>query len=388
MNKIVVVGAVVAVVGLLGWGYKTKIANPTKATPAVVATVEKKTPSLEFSSSDLWVVAPGEINRSIPLTGSLKAVNQALLKAKIPGELKSFVLREGMSVKAGQVIAEIDATDAKSRIAEREAQLRSSVAQVEQAKRVVESNKALLEKNFISQNAFDLTKSNYDVAVAARDAIAQQLVQSKKSLSDTRVISPINGVIAERFVQPGEKLAIDARVVSVIDLSKMEIEAPVPSSDITSVTIGQTVTLQVEGVSGEQLGKITRIAPTTQSGTRSIPIYITLENKNPAIRGGMFAQGNLAVESKKNVIVIPLAALREAAGRNFVYVNADGVIAEREIKIGLRDDRASAANGSSGVAEITQGLKVGDEIVAVNLGPLAVGATVLKKAAVKNAGNS
>jgi membrane fusion protein, multidrug efflux system len=388
MNKIVVVGAAVAVVGLLGWGYKTKIANPTKATPAVVATAEKKNPSLEFSSSDLWVVAPGEINRSIPLTGSLKAVNQALLKAKIPGELKSFVLREGMSVKAGQVIAEIDATDAKSRIAEREAQLRSSVAQVEQAKRVVESNKALLEKNFISQNAFDLTKSNYDVAVATRDAIAQQLVQSKKSLSDTRVISPITGVIAERFVQPGEKLAIDARVVSVIDLSKMEIEAPVPSSDITSVTIGQTVTLQVEGVSGEQLGKITRIAPTTQSGTRSIPIYITLENKNPAIRGGMFAQGNLAVESKKNVIVIPLAALREAAGRNFVYVNADGVIAEREIKIGLRDDRASAANGSSGVAEITQGLKVGDEIVAVNLGPLAVGATVLKKAAVKNAGNS
>jgi membrane fusion protein, multidrug efflux system len=388
MNKTVLVVAAVGVIGLLGWGFKTKMADTGKATQLVVTTAEKKPQSLEFSSSDLWVVAPGEINRSIPLTGSLKAVNQALLKAKIPGELKSFVLREGMSVKAGQVIAEIDAIDAKSRIAEREAQLRSSVAQVEQAKRVVESNKALLEKNFISQNAFDVTKSNYDVAVAARDAIAQQLVQSKKALTDTRIISPINGVIAERFVQPGEKLAIDARVVSVIDLSKMEIEAPVPSSDITSITMGQTVSLQVEGVSGEQIGKITRIAPTTQAGTRSIPVYITLENRNPLIRGGMFAQGSLAVEARKNVIVIPLAALREAAGRNFVYVIANGVIAEREIKIGLRDDRASAANGSSGVAEITQGLKAGDEIVAVNLGPLAVGATVLKKAVAKNAGNS
>ncbi len=388
MNKTVLVVAAVGVIGLLGWGYKTKMADSGKATQLVVATAEKKPQSLEFSSSDLWVVAPGEINRSIPLTGSLKAVNQALLKAKIPGELKSFVLREGMSVKAGQVIAEIDAIDAKSRIAEREAQLRSSVAQVEQAKRVVESNKALLEKNFISQNAFDVTKSNYDVAVAARDAIAQQLVQSKKALTDTQIISPINGVIAERFVQPGEKLAIDARVVSVIDLSKMEIEAPVPSSDITSITIGQTVSLQVEGVSGEQIGKITRIAPTTQAGTRSIPVYITLDNRNPLIRGGMFAQGSLAVEARKNVIVIPLAALREAAGRNFVYVISNGVIAEREIKIGLRDDRASAANGSSGVAEITQGLKAGDEIVAVNLGPLAVGATVLKKAVAKNAGNS
>jgi membrane fusion protein, multidrug efflux system len=395
MNKTVLIVAAVAILGLSGWGYKTKMADAPKPAQTVSSTTEKKPQSLEFSSSDLWVVAPGEVNRSIPLTGSLKAVNQALLKAKIPGELKSFVLREGMSVKAGQVIAYIDAIDAKSRIAEREAQLRSSIAQVEQAKRVVESNKALLEKNFISQNAFDLTKSNYDVAIAARDAIAQQLVQSKKVLTDTQIISPINGVISERFVQPGEKLAIDARVVSVIDLSKMEIEAPVPSSDITNITVGQTVSLQVEGVKGEQIGKITRIAPTTQAGTRSIPVYITLENKNPLIRGGMFAQGSLAVEARKNVIVIPLAALREAAGRNFVYVINNGVIAEREITIGLRDDRASAANGSSGVAEITQGLRTGDEIVAVNLGPLAVGATVVKKASPqqtqptqKNAGNS
>jgi membrane fusion protein, multidrug efflux system len=388
MNKTVLVVAAVAITGILGWGYKTRTADNAKASQTASVASEKKPQSLEFSNSDLWVVAPGEINRSIPLTGSLKAVNQALLKAKIAGELKSFVLREGMSVKAGQVTAEIDATDARSRIAEREAQLRSSVAQVDQAKRVVESNKALLEKNYISQNAFDVTKSNYDVAVAARDAIAQQLVQSKKALTDTLIISPINGVIAERFVQPGEKLAIDARVVSVIDLSKMEIEAPVPSSDITNIIVGQTVSLQVEGVAGEQIGKITRIAPTTQTGTRSIPVYITLENRDPLIRGGMFAQGNLAVEARKNVIVVPLAALRESAGRNFVYVIANGVIMEREIKVGLRDDRASAANGSSGVAEIAQGLKAGDEIVAVNLGPLAVGATVVKKTAQKNAGNS
>jgi membrane fusion protein, multidrug efflux system len=385
MNKkilTIVISAIVVGIGIAGWSYKNK-ASEAQAKTAAQGTpiaVEKKPPSLEFSNSDLWVIAPGEISRSIPITGSLKAVSQALLKAKIAGELKSFVLREGMSVKAGQVIAEIDAVDARSRIAEREAQLRSASAQVEQAKRVVESNKALLEKNFISQNAFDVTKSNYDVAIASRDAIAQQLIQSKKALTDTQIISPINGVIAERFVQPGEKLPIDGRVVSVIDLSKMEIEAPVPASDIASIAIGQSVSLQVEGISGEQVGKITRIAPTTQAGTRSIPVYITLDNRNPMIRGGMFAQGSLAVESKRNVIVVPLAALREAVGRNFVYVTANGQIAEREVKIGLRDERASAANGSNGVAEITQGLKVGDEIVAVNLGPLAVGATILKKA--------
>jgi membrane fusion protein, multidrug efflux system len=380
MRKTIFAVAAIAVIGLIGWGYKAKMADSAQIKVPVTTVSEKKPQSLEFSNSDLWVVVAGEINRSIPLTGSLKAVNQALLKAKIAGELKSFAIREGMTVKAGQVIAEIDAIDARSRIAEREAQLRSAVAQVEQARRVVESNKALLEKNFISQNAFDVTKSNLDVAVASRDAIAQQLIQSKKALSDTQIISPINGVVAERFVQPGEKLSVDARVVSVIDLSKMEIEAPVPSSDITNVSIGQDVSLQVEGVKGEQIGKITRVAPSTQAGTRSIPVYITLENRNPLIRAGMFAQGSLAVEAKKNVIVVPLASLKEAAGRNFVYVIAAGQITEREIKIGLRDEGAAAPNGSIGIAEITQGLKVGDEIVAVNLGPLATGATVIKKA--------
>jgi membrane fusion protein, multidrug efflux system len=381
-RKVLAVVAFIAIVllGVLGWNYKTNKADEMRAKAAADVVNVKKPPSLEFSGSDLWVITAGEINRSIPLTGSLKAVNQALLKAKIAGELKSFSLREGMNVKAGQVIAEIDAIDAQSRIAEREAQLRSANAQVDQAKRVVESNKALLEKTFISQNAFDVTKSNYDIALAARDAIAQQVIQSKKALKDTQIISPINGVVAERFVQPGEKLSIDARVVSVVDLSKMEIEAPVPSNDITSVRVGQSVSLQIEGVKGEQEGRINRIAPNTQTGTRSITVYITLENRNPSIRGGMFAQGNLAVEAKKDVIVIPSAALREAAGRSFVYVVANGVITEREIKIGLRDDKANATNGSSGIAEITEGLKVGDEIVAVNLGPLATGAVVIKKA--------
>jgi membrane fusion protein, multidrug efflux system len=375
--------AATLVLGAVGYKYSTKgdaVATSTSATSKKGG--ESTTPkqaTIEFSNSDLLTLSAGDISRSIPITGSLKPINQAMIKAKIAGELQAFTVREGMAVTSGQVIAKIESTELQSKASEREAQLRSANLQIEQAKRNLDSNKALLEKNFISQNAFDLTRSNYDVAVANRDAIAQQLVQSKKLLADTRIVSPINGVISERFVQPGEKLGVDARIVSIVDLSRMEIEAPIPASDIAAVAIGQTISLEVEGVAGEQLGKVSRIAPSTQAGTRSVLVYVSLDNKNPQIRAGMFAQGGLNIEKRSNVVTVPLAALREAAGRTFVYIIKDGKLAEREIKLGLRNDRASASNGSSGIVEVTQGLKSGEEIIAINLGPLAVDSQVVKK---------
>jgi membrane fusion protein, multidrug efflux system len=370
---------IVGGLGAAGYQYKSKKAvAPTNSSPTDTV---KAPATIEFSPSDLMVIATSDISRAIPITGSLKPVNQALVKAKIAGELQAFKVREGMPITAGQVIAQIDASEAQSRLSEREAQLRSVNAQVDQAKRTAESNKVLLEKNFISQNAFDLTRSNLEVAIANRDAIAQQIVQSKKALADTRVLSPINGVVSERFVQPGEKLGIDARIVSIVDLSQMEIEAPVPSSDIAAVAVGQSISLQVEGVAGAQVGKVSRISPSTQAGTRSVIVYVSLANKNPQIRAGMFAQGALNLETKNNIVAIPLSALRESAGRNFVYVVSNNQLLEREVKLGLRNERASASNGSSGIIEITQGLKTGDEIVALNLGPLAVNSLVAKKAA-------
>jgi membrane fusion protein, multidrug efflux system len=375
--------AAILVLGAVGYKYSARgDAAATSTAAANKKGVEGSTPKLstiEFSTSDLLTLGAGDISRSIPITGSLKPINQALLKAKIAGELQAFTVREGMAVTSGQLIAKIESTELQSKTSEREAQLRGANLQIEQAKRNLDSNKALLEKNFISQNAFDLTRSNYDVAVANRDAIAQQLVQSRKLLADTRIVSPINGVISERFVQPGEKLGVDARIVSIVDLSRMEIEAPIPASDIAAVAIGQTISLEVEGVAGEQLGKVSRIAPSTQAGTRSVLVYVSLDNKNPQIRAGMFAQGGLNIEKRSNVVTVPLAALRETAGRTFVYIIKDGKLAEREIKLGLRNDRASASNGSSGVVEVTQGLKAGEEIVAINLGPLAVDSQVVKK---------
>lgn len=343
---------------------------------------------LEFAASDLLTLEAGTVARTIPLTGTLKPSNQTLVRAKVSGELVELAVREGTPVQAGQRIARIDPTEFEARVREREAQRRSAEAQVEQARRTRDNNRALLDKGFISQNAFDNAESGYQVTVANRDAALAQLAQARKALADTAVLAPMTGVVAERFAQVGEKVSPDSRILSIVDLSRMEIEAPVPASEIGSVRIGQPVTLRIEGIDAPQAGEVVRINPATAAGTRSVPVYIGLDNRDPRIRAGLFAQGALAVERREGVIGVPAAAVRDAAGRSFVYRIAEGVIEERTVKLGLRDPAARAANGSTGVIEVLEGLAAGDTIVGVNLGPLRPGSRVKLGAAGPAAGES
>jgi RND family efflux transporter MFP subunit len=344
--------------------------------PAPAAQAEAPPSVLEFAASDLLKLEAGPVARTIPLTGTLKPSNQTLVRAKVSGELVEVAVREGTSVRAGQRIARIDPTEFESRVREREAQRRSAEAQVEQSRRTRDNNRALLDKGFISQNAFDNAESGYQVTVANRDAATAQLAQARKALADTAVLAPMTGMVAERFAQVGEKVSPDSRILSIVDLSRMEIEAPVPASEIGSVRIGQPVTLRIEGVDAPQTGEVVRINPATAAGTRSVPVYIGLDNRDPRIRAGLFAQGALAVERREGVIAVPAAAVRDAAGRSFVYLVAEGVIEERTVKPGLRDPAARAANGSTGVIEVLEGLAAGDTIVGVNLGPLRPGSRV------------
>lgn len=348
----------------------------TPTAPAPAAQAEAPPSVLEFAASDLLRLEPGPVTRTIPLTGTLKASNQTLVRAKVSGELVEVAVREGTPVRAGQRIARIDPTEFEARVREREAQRRSAEAQVEQARRTRDNNRALLDKGFISQNAFDNAESGYQVTVANRDAATAQLAQARKALADTAVLAPMTGVVAERFAQVGEKVSPDSRILSIVDLSRMEIEAPVPASEIGSVRIGQPVTLRIEGIDAPQTGEVVRINPATAAGTRSVPVYIGLDNRDPRIRAGLFAQGALAVERREGVIAVPAAAVRDAAGRSFVYRIVEGAVEERTVKLGLRDPAARAANGSTGVIEVLEGLAEGDTIVGVNLGPLRPGSRV------------
>ena len=331
---------------------------------------------MELAASELQTLATASISRTIPITGTLRPAQQALVRAKASGELRELLVREGENVRAGQVLARIDTTDFETRIREREAQLRSTEAQLEQARRTLAHNRQLFDKGFISQSALDTATLNTDAAAGNRDAANAQLVLARKALADTAVVANLSGVVAERFVQPGEKVSPDNRILSIVDLSRIEIEAAVPAAEIGTVRIGQVVSLKVEGIAEPQIGRVLRISPGTSTGTRSVPVWIGVENPKALLRAGLFAQGSLAVETRSNALVVPVAALRDRAGRNFVYAIENDRLIEKTVTAGLRDESGRSDKGSIGIVEITEGLKAGDRIVAVNLGMLRVGAPV------------
>ncbi|HEX9181286.1 MAG TPA: efflux RND transporter periplasmic adaptor subunit [Burkholderiales bacterium] len=324
---------------------------------------------LEFAAGDIVTAESRELARQVPLTGTLKPFAEAVVKAKIAGELQRLVVREGEAVRKGQVIGQIDPTEAEARVAERQADLEGARSQLQLAEKNHATQKALLDRGFISKNAFDSTESSLEVARARVKAAEAGLAVTRKVLQDTVLAAPMDGIVAQRHAEPGERLPVDGRVVTLADVSRLEMAAPVPAAEIAAVRVGQEVSFAVEGYNGRAFtGRVERINPVASSGSRSVDIYLVVENTDRALRGGLFAQGVLILERLPAAVVVPLSAVREEAGSRYVYALENGRIARHEVKLGvtLRDQ---------GLVQVTAGLAPGTSVVRSNLGQFREGAT-------------
>ncbi|TDF67685.1 efflux RND transporter periplasmic adaptor subunit [Cupriavidus sp. L7L] len=331
---------------------------------------------VEFLQADLFNVGRQDLQVSLPLSGSLRALNQASVKAKVSGEVQQVLVREGEPVRAGQVIARIDPTEYEARVAQARGQMLAMQGQFQNSRQTWERNRELVGKGFISKTAFDKFQSDLDVARANLDAAQGGLAVAQKALADTVVKAPLDGMVAARAVQPGEKVSPDTRLVDVVDLRVLELEAPVPMADVARASAGQAVELDVEGA-GRFTGKLVRINPAVMQGTRSIMVYVRVENADAKLRAGMFARGALVLGQRSGVVAVPASAVRMEGERAFVYAIDKDVLAERPVQLGVRDE-------GSGMVEIVSGLEAGTEIVRTNLGTLRSGSQVRRVKDVKD----
>lgn len=360
---------------LLTAAYAAVSLNHTNS--AAVAQQAAAVAVIEFAEGDLVQPLTRELRQAISITGTLAPRNWTTVKSKVAGELKAILVREGESVRRGQVLARIDAQDAQARLDEKIADLEAGRAQLALAEKNRANNQALLKQNFISQNAFDNVSSNYQVSDARLKAIEAQVAVAKKALADTVVSAPQAGIISQRHAQPGEKLPVDGRILTLVDLAEVEVEAAVPAGDIPSIRVGQEVIFNVEGF-GERpfTGRIDRINPATQAGSRSILIYATLPNRDGALKGGMFARGSLTLKRVANALVVPISAVQETSGKAQVFAIVEGRLELRTVKLGLR-------NEDEGLVQILDGLDAQSRIVRAKLGTLKPGTQVRVAAARK-----
>jgi RND family efflux transporter MFP subunit len=289
----------------------------------------------------------------------LRAADQTTVKTRVAGDLIQLLVREGQSVRKGPTLARIDATEYEWRVKREEASLAAAQAQLDMATKTRANNAQLLAKGFISQNALDGAQSGLDAAVGTRDAAAAALELARKSLADSIVTAPMAGTVAERFAQAGEKLPVDGKILSLVDLSSIELEVPIPADEIAQVAVGQRAEFGPEGIPVRRSGKVVRISPATTSGSRSVLVYVAVERPDAALRAGMFAQGRLLLDMSEPTLAVPATALFDEAGASLVLAIVDGRIS----RVAVTRGRRGSADVGSDLVEVRAGLGSGTQVV-------------------------
>lgn len=322
--------ALIAVVAL-GWrGYAVRQATRQAQSAPV------KDPVIELSAIDLATAHVVELTSGLPISGALKAVNSAIVKARVPGELQGLTVREGDRVEAGQVIARVESTEYADRVRQAQQQADAAKAQVEIAQRQVDNNAALVRQGFISKTAADNSLASLNTAQANHRAAQAGIDVLRKSLADTVLRAPVSGQVSQRLAQPGERVAPEARIVEIVDLSRLELEASISPADSVAVRVGQQALLRIEGVAQPVAATVARINPSAQAGSRSVLIYLTVAAQ-PGLRQGLFAQGQLATETQR-ALAVPLNAVRTDKPLPYVQVVKGDRIAHRTVQTGVRGE--------------------------------------------------
>lgn len=338
--------------------------KPRAATPAT-APAES---FVELARSDVVVAETTALDQGVALTGSLRAVHSAVVKARVAGELQGLTVREGDTVRAGQVIASIDPTEYQARVRQLKQQADAARAQVDIAKRNFDNNQALVDKGFISRTALESSQSSLTGAQATHQAAVAAVDVASKALDDTALRAPITGVVSQRLAQPGERLAVDARVIEIIDPTRLELEATLAPADSVRVRTGQTARLVVEGAAQPVTATVVRINPSAQAGSRGVPVYLSVPAA-PGLRQGLFAQGMLVTE-RVQALAVPLGAVRTDRPAPYVQVIDADRVRHKAVQPGARGEA-----GDQTVVAVA-GLQAGDRVILGHVGTLREGTVV------------
>ena len=357
-------------------GFVLRTLNVRKAEAAAASAAAAVPVVLELNPFDLVTVQQQDLQRTITVSGALKAVNSAFVKAKVAAELKALTVREGDTVKAGQVIGQLDTSEFELRLRQAEQTALASKTQVDMAKRTLDNNRALVSQGFISPTALDTSLSMEASAQANYQASVAAVALTRKSKADALLVSPLNGVVSQRLVQPGERVAVDAKVVEVVDLSRMELEAAMAPEDVVNLKVGQAASLTLDGRMQPFAARVSRINPSTQAGSRAVLVYLAVDATSDAgLRQGLFARGAVSLE-KQQALLVPVSAVRIDQAKPYVLAVADGKVSVRTVTLGARGDM-NLAGVKEAAVELTGGaVKAGTQLLRGTAGNLRDGTLV------------
>ena len=291
--------------------------------------------AVELAEVDVTTVAPRDIGSEVRLSGSLTPIRRSSLTARVAGTIIELPVQVGDIVKKGDLLVRFDTEGLKSALTARSAEVEAINAQLELAENVLQRNISLQDRGASSEAA--RLEANAQVLNLRAQLRSKQAVvaDAKRSLDDAEVHAEFDGAIATRPVEQGQTVPVNGELMTIVDPSKMEVDAGVPTSRIPRVRIGQPVELSVEGFQDRKFtGEVTRIAPTAVAGSRAVRVFVAIRNDDLLLRGGMFTTGVLRVDDQKAVIALPTAAIRTDSGGPFVLKVVDKYLRRQDVTLG------------------------------------------------------
>lgn len=323
-------------------------------------------PSVALSASDVSVVRRRAIEASTPIAGDLRPVETVEVRARLEGDLVGVYVNEGERVSAGQLLARFEASEQVSDRRSAEAERAAAEAALNTAQWNAEQSGELFRAGAIPERDYRVAEQAVSAARAQLAAAEARLRSTGSFVTDTRVLSPVAGVVERRVVQNGERVARGAPMFTVVRNDVLELTASVPSRSAGDVRPGQTVHFTADGRAFD--GTVARVSPTIDPATRSLTVYVRVPNHDGTLKGNTFATGRVIGQTIDGALVVPTTALRQAGddSASFVYRLAGGTIDRTPVRLGVVDE-------ATGVAQVLDGLSEGDRVIVGNVGAIGSG---------------
>jgi len=314
--------------------------NEEQSVPAIP--VEVATPS----RGDIYATHTG--------TAAVEAFAEALVVAKVAGEIEAIHAEEGDDVKAGDLLARLDGDRLRLDLAQADARL-------QKLRRDFERNQDLKDRSLISAGDFEKIQYEMEALEATRDL-------ARLELSYTEIRAPIDGVVSERLVKAGNTIEVNAPMFRVTSLEPLVAYLHVPEKEYRLIKPGMPVTLEVDALAGTNFDAIVaRVSPVIDPATGTFKTTIEVSDPTRRLKPGMFARVNIVSDMHAQALQIPRNAIIENGGENSVFVVDDETAEKRSVVTGY---------SNHGRVEILEGLSDGERVVVVGHNGLRDGSTV------------
>lgn len=319
---------------------------------------------------EVAAIKKGDLSAHLTVVGNLIADQTVDVAPKTGGRLERISVQLGDRVKKNQVLAKIEDREiveqvrqAQSGLDVSKATIRQREADLQVASVNFERSKSLFTRQLLAKQALDDAESRFlaaeaqvDLAKAQQSQTEARLDELKINLQNTNVISPVDGFVSKRTMDPGAMVSQNIPIASVVDISRLRLVANVIEKDLRLVNVGDKAVVEVDAYPGEKFfGKIARVSPVLDPSTRTAPMEVEIPNGENKLKPGMYARINLTIEDLKDIIVAPKNAIVDFNNKRGVWVpNEDNRAKFREVELGIED---------ADKVEIKSGLKEGDRVV-------------------------